>query len=211
MRNPYEVLGIKETATPDEIKKAYRELVKQYHPDKYENNPLKDLAEEKLRDINEAYDTLTKKGNASSNGYGSSSSSNGYNTSHNTSYNTSSNYGNLQQVRMDINRGNIGGAEATLNSITNRNAEWNFLMGIIHYRKGWHDSAFNYINTACTMEPNNFEYRQTLNQLTRTQNSYRNTYYGRRNSSDDMCNTCLNLWMLDTCCECMGGDCISCM
>lgn len=206
MKNPYEVLGIKETATPEEIKKAYRELVKQYHPDKYENNPLKDLAEEKLRDINEAYDTLMKKGGTSSSGYGNYNSNSG-------SYNTSTSYGssNLQQIRMDINRGNLGGAEAALNSITNRNAEWNFLMGIIHYRKGWHDSAFNYINTACRMEPNNFEYRQTLNQLNRTQTTYRNTYYGQRNSSDDMCNTCLNLWMLDTCCECMGGDCISCL
>lgn len=208
MKNPYEVLGIKETATPEEIKKAYRELVKQYHPDKYENNPLKDLAEEKLREINEAYDTLTKKGNTGSNSY-ESSSTNSYN---NTGYNNNGyGSGNLQQVRMDINRGNLGGAEATLNSMTNRNGEWNFLMGIIHYRKGWHDSAFNYINTACRMEPSNFEYRQTLNQLTRTQTNYRNTYYGRKNSSDDMCGTCLNLWMLDTCCECMGGDCISCI
>lgn len=206
MKNPYEVLGIKETATQDEIKKAYRELVKQYHPDKYENNPLKDLAEEKLRDINEAYDTLMKKNSSASNSY---TNSNAYGSS-NSSY--TNNYSNqtLQQIRMDINRGNLGGAEAALNSINNRNAEWNFLMGIIHLRKGWHDSAYNYINTACRMDPNNFEYRQTLNQLTRTQANYRNTYYGQRNSSDDMCNTCMNLWMLDTCCECMGGDCISC-
>lgn len=209
MKNPYEVLGIKETATPEEIKKAYRELVKQYHPDRYENNPLKDLAEEKLREINEAYDILSKKGNTNSNSYGNSNSS-GYNNTYDT---TSNNYGNgnLQQVRLDINRGNLGGAEASLNSISNRNAEWNFLMGIIHFRKGWHDSAFNYINTACRMDPSNFEYRQTLNQISRSQNAYRNTYYGRRNSSDDMCGTCMNLWMLDTCCECMGGDCISCI
>ena len=92
MKNPYEVLGIKETATPDEIKKAYRELVKQYHPDRYENNPLKDLAEEKLREINEAYDTLTKKGNTGSNGYGNSSSST---SSYNTGYSNNTD-GNLQ-------------------------------------------------------------------------------------------------------------------
>lgn len=207
MKNPYEVLGIKETATQEEIKKAYRELVKQYHPDKYENNPLKDLAEEKLREINEAYDTLTKNSNSNSNNYGGRNTSYGNTGSNNSGYSDPS----LQQVRMDINRGNIGGAEATLNSITNRNAEWNFLMGIVHHRKGWHDSAFNYISTATRMEPNNFEYRQTLNQLNRTQTNYRSTYYGQRNSSNDMCNTCLNLWMLDTCCECMGGDCISCL
>ena len=62
MRNPYEVLGLKEGASIDEIKKAYRELVKKYHPDRYMDNPLSDLAEEKLREINEAYDALMKNG-----------------------------------------------------------------------------------------------------------------------------------------------------
>ena len=60
MKNPYEVLGIREGASEDEIKKAYRELVKKYHPDQYRDNPLSKLAEEKLREVNEAYDHLMK-------------------------------------------------------------------------------------------------------------------------------------------------------
>ena len=60
MRNPYEVLGLKEGASIEEVKKAYRELVKKYHPDRYRDNPLSDLAEEKLREINEAYDYIIK-------------------------------------------------------------------------------------------------------------------------------------------------------
>jgi len=112
MKNPYEVLGVKENASQDEIKRAYRELVKQYHPDKYVDNPLKDLAEEKLREINEAYDTLSKKSNFnnSSSNYGNTSSNYGGSSN---SYNDP----NLQSVRLDINRGNIGGAEAKLNAI----------------------------------------------------------------------------------------------
>ena len=61
MNNPYEVLGLKPGASEAEIKAAYKELVKKYHPDKYQNNPLADLAQEKLQEINEAYDTLMKK------------------------------------------------------------------------------------------------------------------------------------------------------
>ena len=59
-KDPYKVLGIKHGASYDEIKKAYRELAKKYHPDRYQNNPLADLAEEKMREINEAYDELMK-------------------------------------------------------------------------------------------------------------------------------------------------------
>ena len=56
--NPYEVLGVKPGASQEEIKSAYRKLVKQYHPDQYGDNPLKNLAEEKLAEINKAYDMI---------------------------------------------------------------------------------------------------------------------------------------------------------
>lgn len=59
--NPYEVLGVSENASEEEIKRAYKKLVKKYHPDRYQNNPLADLAEEKLQEVNEAYDMLMKK------------------------------------------------------------------------------------------------------------------------------------------------------
>ena len=64
--NPYEVLGVPENASEEEIKKAYKELVKKYHPDKYQDNPLADLAEEKLQEVNEAYDMLMKNRNSGS-------------------------------------------------------------------------------------------------------------------------------------------------
>ncbi len=55
MKDAYEVLGVSRNATDDEIKKAYRELSRKYHPDAYVNNPLADLAEDKFKEVQEAY------------------------------------------------------------------------------------------------------------------------------------------------------------
>ncbi|GAB6167866.1 DnaJ domain-containing protein [Clostridium carnis] len=196
--NPYEVLGLKPGASQDEIKKAYRSLIKQYHPDQYGDNPLKDLAEEKMREINSAYDELTKNGASSSQGYNNSSSSS------NRTY-------EFNEIRNLIQQGNMGAAEAKLNTITNKNAEWNFLYGVVLTNKGWFDAGINHITTAVNMEPNNFEYRQTLNSLHQRTSSYSNNYYrttGGNNQST--CDCCLQLWCLDSICECMGGDLIGC-
>ena len=56
MMNPYEVLGIPETATPDEVKKAYRKKARENHPDLNPNDPK---AAERMNQINEAYDRIT--------------------------------------------------------------------------------------------------------------------------------------------------------
>lgn len=205
--NPYEVLGLKPGATQEEIKKAYRNLIKQYHPDQYGDNPLKDLAEEKMREINAAYDTLTKNQNTSNN----------YSSNTNSSYNNSS-YSNssdssymFSEIRRLIQSGNYADAENKLNSIPNRNAEWNFLYGVLLTNKGWFDAGLKHIQTAVNMDPNNFEYRQTLNSLNQRTSAYRNNYYRTTgNNSTNACDCCINLWCLDSICECMGGDLIGC-
>lgn len=201
MRNPYEVLGLKEGASQDEIKRAYRELAKKYHPDQYDDNPLKNLAEERMREINEAYDALTKNSN---NNYNYTNNNNNYGN-----YDDNSDSTIYQSIRVDLNRGNIVSAENKLNSITNRTAEWYFLMGIVNLKKGWIDSAYSLIQQAIAMNPNNFEYRQALNNLNIKHDNFRRSY-NTRTSSNDCCDLCCKLWCLDSCCECMGGDLITC-
>ena len=54
----YDVLGVTKETPFEELKKKYRELSKKYHPDAHHNSPLRDLAEEKFKEINEAYDKI---------------------------------------------------------------------------------------------------------------------------------------------------------
>lgn len=200
--NPYEVLGIKPGASQEEIKSAYRKLVKKYHPDQYGDNPLKELAQEKLAEVNEAYEMLKNNG-------GNNYSYNNSSSSHNTSGNYNSNMAEYSEIRRLIQMGNNSVAESRLNSISNRNAEWHFLYGMVMFNKGWFDAAMNNLETACRMDPNNFEYRQNLNNLRMRSRSYTNTYRTTRGNADTF-DCCMNLWCLDSICECMGGDLIGC-
>ena len=58
MKDPYSILGVNKNASDEEIKNAQRELARKYHPDNYQDNPLSELAAEKMKEINEAYDAI---------------------------------------------------------------------------------------------------------------------------------------------------------
>ncbi|MCX7615090.1 MAG: DnaJ domain-containing protein [Clostridiales bacterium] len=200
MNDPYKTLGVSRNATEDEIKKTYRELARKYHPDNYVNNPLADLAEEKMKEINEAYASLLgNSGNNSQTGGQQWQSSYRPNTANSNIY---------AQIRAYISMGNIMQAESLLNSISDRNAEWEFLKGSVAYRKGWFDEAKRHYETACNMNPSNMEYRNALNYMSRMNNTYRT--YGGPSSGMSGCDCCANLICADCCCELMGGDLISC-
>lgn len=193
MNDPYEVLGVPKNATQDEIKAAYRKLAKQYHPDKYVGNPLADLAAEKFKEINQAYETLT-----------------GGNGSYSTGNQNGASAGSFAQVRNLIDLNQLTEAETILDASSNRTAEWFFLKGMIFIRRGWHEQGLNFVRQAVNMDPANIEYRRTLSNLQGQSQQYRNVGGNMRTDSDAMCNCCSNLICLDCCCECMGGDLISC-
>lgn len=194
-KNPYEILGVPSNATEEQIKDAYRELAKKYHPDNYINNPLSDLAHEKMQDINWAYDTLTK-----NRGSYSSSNQNGK-------------YADFNQVRMLINQNRLNEAQNALNLMAVRNAEWHYLMGLIMQRKGWFDMAYQHFTAACTSDPYNEEYASAKASMDARRTTYSQTGYNNGYPMGGGCSTCdmcQGLICADCCCECMGGDLISC-
>ena len=198
MKDPYSVLGVSTNATDEEIKKAYRDLARKYHPDNYHDNPLADLAQEKMKEINEAYDTITKsRASGGSSSYSSGSYSGGYSSG------GSSANPEFIRIRQAINAGNLMLAEQLLNGMSVRNAEWNFLMGSLCYRKGWLDDAARYYQTAVSMDPQNMEYRQALQFMNRGGQAYRPNGYGTpAQGGCDMCDICTALMCMNMCCDC---------
>ena len=199
MKDPYEVLGVSRTASDSEIKTAYRELVKKYHPDNYANNPLADLASEKMKEINEAYDAITK-------GRTAQNSSTGYQNAYQSGYQSYNTYsgssGNYAQVRSYINANQLDMAESMLNTAANRDAEWYYLKGVIAYRKGWLDEARQHYQTACAMMPGNYEYQNALRTVQGGYTPYRQTNY-QRSDMETACDICNALM----CLNCLCGGC----
>ncbi|MBR6321420.1 MAG: DnaJ domain-containing protein [Lachnospiraceae bacterium] len=219
MKDPYEVLGLKPTATEQEIKAAYHELAKKYHPDKYQDNPLADLAGEKLREINEAYDTLMKRRPSSASSYGGSyssgssagsSSGSGWSGGYyNAGSPSGSSYGSTSyapeytQIRAALNNGNLSYAEQLLINHPNRDAEWYFLSGMLSYRRGYVDDALANLRQAMTMAPNNTEYRQMYQRLTGSGALYRTNSSMQGYDSAELCQQCITCY----CCSSIVSPC----
>ena len=193
--DPYKILGVPRDADRETIKKAYRELARKYHPDSYASDPaMAELALEKMKEINLAYDAIMEARN------GGSASGLNYTMLRQM----------LQQNKFDEVERILDGLDSSL-----RGAEWHFLRSICYDRRGRVNDAMNELNIACSMDPKNEEYARSRNIYAQRATSYGNAYrqntYGQApTASNDACNCCTQLLIADCCCECMGGDLISC-
>ena len=205
MTDPYKVLGVSPTDSDDEIKKSYKELVKKYHPDKYSNSPLNELADEKMAEINSAFDEIMNMRRG-----GTTNSQSG-----NTYYSSGDNY---NEIRAKIQSGDVTVAERMLDAVDSnyRGAEWFFLKGSICYTRGWLNDAYTNFEKASSMEPQNSEYNAAFNKMKRSRNGFMNgnpnpQYKTSQNANGcGGCEMCQGLICADCCCEMMGGDLISC-
>ncbi len=189
--NPYEVLGVPENADEETVKKAYKELVKKYHPDKYINNPLADLAADKMKEINQAYDMITK-------GTAKSQTNTGYQNTYGrgTYANATPSFSAVRQL---ISLNMTMQALMMLQSLP-KTAEWYFLSGVASVKSGRYTDGIRYLETAVRMEPGNAEYQDTLNGVRNRANSY-NTGGGMYTSGGGCPLPCL-------CLPCLcGGPC----
>ncbi len=198
MKDPYQSLGVSPQASDDEIKKAYRELAKKYHPDNYANTEFSDIANEKMKEINQAYDQILHEravGNSGSSGYSSSNSSS---------------RPDYARIRSLIASGRVNEAEVMLDGQADHNAEWHYLKGLCAmYRRRYNDAA-NFFGEACRLDPGNGEYASMYQRFRGAQQNYGSfsPFGGYRECNS--CDICSSLLCADCFCECCGGDLISC-
>ncbi len=179
MSDPYVVLGVDPSASDEAVKKAYRDLVKKYHPDSYQDNPLSELAEEKMKQVNEAYDAIVKQRSGTAPG----------SSGHRSSYGGRQQSSDFPRVRQLIHARNLEEAGRLLEQSSNQNAEWHFLTGMVYYYRGWLNEANNYFHRAVQMEPGNSEYRQAASNLSYQANRGFQSYQQGGAVTPDCCTT----------------------
>lgn len=230
MYDPYSVLGVSRSASDKEIKRAYRNLSRKYHPDSFANSPKAEAeaAAEKFKQIQEAYNQIVseRSGQTSGNyGYGNYGR-NGAGQSY------SEEDQHLMAAMNYIRARQFNEALHVLDGIENRNARWYYFSSVANMGLGNNVIAKDQAQKAVELEPDNMEFRQYYQQLVNGggYGSFGSPFgggygggfggyggygnyggYGGSYSSCGTGNLCCDLWCADSLCECMGGDLCSCI
>ena len=228
MYDPYKVLGVSRDASSEEIKKAYRALSRRYHPDANQNNPNKDAAEEKFKEIQQAYQQIMKEkeggtagtygdtyGNSYGGygyGYGGFGGFGGYGQQNQRQSSSTDSYTSYMTAAANyIRSGHYKEALNVLNNIRERTAQWYYYNAVANSGLGNNVAALEHAKRAASMEPGNSEYQMLVQQLEGGGTWYRNMSgsYGSPVHTTD--NFCLKLFLLNMVCNlCCGGSGMMC-
>ena len=209
MFDPYSVLGVSRDASDEEIKKAYRRLSRKYHPDANINNPNKAQAEEKFKEVQQAYDQIMKEREYGSSSYG------GYNGGGFGGFGgqSAAGYQDEESIRRQaaanyLQSGPYQEAMNVLSSLKQRNGQWYYLSSIANMGLGNNMNALSDRREAVRLEPDNMQYRMMLQRMESGGTWYQeqqNPFGGMPADGDNFCmKLCLANMACSICCPGSG-------
>jgi molecular chaperone DnaJ len=208
MINPYSVLGVPENASDEEIKKAYRTLSRKYHPDANINNPNKEQAEEKFKQIQQAYQQIMREreGGGKESAYGGYG---GYGSAGYGSGTQDSSWSEadvrLQAAENYVRSRHFKEALHVLSEISEHNARWYYISAMANSGQGNNVIAKEHARKAASMEPGNMMYRQLQQQLENGGQWYRSMGESYGSPMSGQGDWCMKMCMLNALCTCLCG------
>ena len=202
--NPYEILGVPRDADMDTIKKAYRQLSRKYHPDANINNPNKAQAEEKFKQIQQAYKQIVEEREKGSTGGAGAYGSSGYRSASAGSAETAE----MQAAANYINNRMFREAMNVLNQMSTRNGTWYYLHALANMGLGNNVGASEDAQQAVNLEPDNLQFQRLHQQLSGTPDWYNHMggEYGYTQCEGNNIGKCLTACCaINLCCSCCGG------
>ena len=212
MGDPYEILGVPRGASDEEIKKAYRKLSRKYNPDANINNPNKDQAEAKFKEVQQAYETVMKQreygqsSTGSYTGYGQGYSGyHGYGHQQSNAGSQEDNY--LRAAANYIQSGHYQEALHVLEQIQVKNAQWYYYSAVANFGIGNNVKAREYAQEAVNREPQNMEYQMFLRRFSTGETWYQEQQMPYGNTAENMVGDCAKCCMLNMFCNCCCNGC----
>ena len=198
MKNPYEVLGASEGATPEELKARYETLKAQYSEDRFLPGEEGAKAAKKLTELERAWSDISARQQVVE------------------ATEVGDDYSYIDKL---VKEQRYDEAQSALDGIRNRTAEWHYNQALLYYRREWLTECKKQLETAIAMDPNNRKYRDVMDKLNQVMGNpnVNQQSIGRDNiggqpyevhdsgagNGDALSNCCLAYCFASTCCDCM--------
>ena len=200
--NLYTIFGLTDTATDEELAAAYERLREQYREERWQDGEPGNEAARKLTELENAYKELTAERKRQSK-----------NTTGEAAF---------EEISRLLKEGDINGAQAVLDEVNERSAEWHYLQAVVYYKKGWMNDSKKQLEIAMQMDPDNKKYREAYGKMNakndyqqqqahQQQNPYANNsapYDNQMGGSG--CSNCISCCYTYLCVDCLFSLCCGC-
>ena len=205
MNEYYELLGLSETATDEEIAARYEELRAKYREDRWLDGEAGNEAAKMLTKVETAYREIVSSRKEQSENVG------GENV--------------LEEITRLLKEDNVSKAQELLDDCNERSAEWHYLQAVVFYKKNWTNDSKKQLEIAIQMDPDNAKYRSAYGKMnakneyerqaaSQTQNPYSNPNGEPMNGGDQMggsaCSECISCCYTYLCIDCLFSLCCGC-